>query len=426
MDFGDGTGTVPVDASNMLHTYARPGRYRITQTATDRIGRTISASAVAQVGAAFAAVAPARLLDTRNGTGAAKGRPGAHSVIRLTVTGHGVPSGATSVLLNLTAVGSAAPGYVTAYPHGRPRPTASSLDYRRGQTIANLVSVPVGANGQVDLYVSAGPVDLVADVEGYQSTAPTGPAGFFTSYLGQHGEWTNWWGAPRLAADGTRTLQVVPPELTNLQQYDMGYGATAVVLRLTVSKPGSAGYLTAYRAGTARPGTSVLNFSQGEDRSATAVVPVGPDGKVSVYAHAGRPILLSVAVEGFYAPELADSQFHVMTTPVRVLDTRTGLGHRGRLAASTDWRFRVSGAAGLPSGVTGVLVNLTAVNPTAPGSLWAWADGNHRPVEEALRYQRGQVTAGLVWLPVVNGYLRLSSDYGTLDVVADIEGYALG
>ncbi|MFD0329551.1 PKD domain-containing protein [Streptacidiphilus monticola] len=106
MDFGDGTGTVPVDASNMLHTYARPGRYRVTQTATDRIGRTISASAVAQVGAAFAAVAPARLLDTRNGTG----RPRAGRA---------------------RTVSSASPSRATAYPAGRPRSCSISRPWAR-------------------------------------------------------------------------------------------------------------------------------------------------------------------------------------------------------------------------------------------------------------------------------------------------------
>ena len=47
------------------------------------------------------------------------------------------------------------------------RPTASSLNYAKGWTGANSVTVKVGANGKVDLYNAGGPAHLIADVFGY-------------------------------------------------------------------------------------------------------------------------------------------------------------------------------------------------------------------------------------------------------------------
>ena len=47
-------------------------------------------------------------------------------------------------------------------------PTASNLNFVAGQTIPNLVVVPVGADGSIRLFNgSGGAVDLIADVAGY-------------------------------------------------------------------------------------------------------------------------------------------------------------------------------------------------------------------------------------------------------------------
>jgi hypothetical protein len=47
------------------------------------------------------------------------------------------------------------------------RPLASNLDFAPGETIPNLVVVPVGADGKIDLYNSLGTVNLIADLAGY-------------------------------------------------------------------------------------------------------------------------------------------------------------------------------------------------------------------------------------------------------------------
>jgi hypothetical protein len=67
----------------------------------------------------------------------------------------------------VTATNPTASSYVTVWPDGTARPTASSLNFTLGETIPNLVVVPVGADGAIDFYNHTGSVDLVADLEGY-------------------------------------------------------------------------------------------------------------------------------------------------------------------------------------------------------------------------------------------------------------------
>ena len=125
---------------------------------------------------AYHPVSPHRILDTRNGTGAPKGQLAGGSTIDLAVDGHGsVPaSGVSAVVLNVTVQSpTAKSGYVTAYPDGKTRPTASNINYTKGWTGANLVTVPVGSNGKVRLYNNAGHVSLIADVAGWYAANDT-------------------------------------------------------------------------------------------------------------------------------------------------------------------------------------------------------------------------------------------------------------
>jgi hypothetical protein len=116
---------------------------------------------------------PARLLDTREGNGAPPGPVGPDSVTRLHVTGRGgVPTdGVGAVVLNVTVTEATAASFVTVYPSGAERPTASNLNFLPGQTVPNLVVAKVGADGNVDLYNLQGNVHLVADVAGWFSAA---------------------------------------------------------------------------------------------------------------------------------------------------------------------------------------------------------------------------------------------------------------
>ena len=54
------------------------------------------------------------------------------------------------------------------WPSGTAQQQTSNLNFQAGQNIPNLVVVPVGADGKIQLFNgSAGSVQLVADVAGY-------------------------------------------------------------------------------------------------------------------------------------------------------------------------------------------------------------------------------------------------------------------
>ncbi|HEX5406692.1 MAG TPA: hypothetical protein VFX16_30835 [Pseudonocardiaceae bacterium] len=107
---------------------------------------------------------PTRLLDTRAGIGAL----GPDGVTALQVAGvAGIPTDATSVVLNVPGVAPTQSTFITVYPDGTTRPATSDLNVGAGRTVPNLVVVPIGANGEVDFYNHIGQTNVVADVAGY-------------------------------------------------------------------------------------------------------------------------------------------------------------------------------------------------------------------------------------------------------------------
>ena len=122
-----------------------------------------------QVAGAFGALAPSRVLDTRVAVGAL-GSAGPAGSISVQVAGRGgVPStGVAAVVMNVTAVNPSGDGFITAWASGADRPNASNLNFYQGRTVPNLVVVPVGSDGKIQLFNgSGGRVDLLADVAGY-------------------------------------------------------------------------------------------------------------------------------------------------------------------------------------------------------------------------------------------------------------------
>jgi hypothetical protein len=78
-----------------------------------------------------------------------------------------MPSNATAVVLNVTATETTAPSFLTVWPAGEARPTASNLNWVAGQTVPNLVTAKLGQGGRLSIYNLAGTVDVIADVAGY-------------------------------------------------------------------------------------------------------------------------------------------------------------------------------------------------------------------------------------------------------------------
>ena len=137
-------------------------------TATDVAGNvsTCSTTSASYAVVAFTGTAPTRVLDTRVPIGApTAAKLGAGATMTLTVPG--LPAGATAVALNVTVTNPTAGSYLSVYPGGAAQPNASNLNYVAGQTIPNMVVVPVGPGGTVTLFNAAGLVHVIADLIGY-------------------------------------------------------------------------------------------------------------------------------------------------------------------------------------------------------------------------------------------------------------------
>ena len=114
------------------------------------------------------AVAPRRLLDTREGLGARKRPIGGERRIDVTVARRaGVPENATAAVLNVTVTNVSAPSYVTVWPAGEGMPGTSNLNLLPGQTLANLVICRLGAGGALTFANKLAECDVIADVFAY-------------------------------------------------------------------------------------------------------------------------------------------------------------------------------------------------------------------------------------------------------------------
>jgi hypothetical protein len=288
---------VPVSADGAVNLYN--GSTGATQLVADVAGYYVSGTPTAP--GAFGALPPARVLDTRIGVGAPVGAVASNGVLPLQVTGHdGVPaSGVSAVVLNVTVAGSTGAGYITAYPDGTTRPTASNLNFVPGQLVPNLVVVPVGPGGVVDLYNgSPGATQLVADVAGYYLEGDPAAPGAFGALPPARVLDTRYGIGAAVGAvgpGGTLTLQV-----TGNGGVPSGGHVAAVVLNVTVAGSNGAGYITAYPADApSRPTASNLNFVPNQLVPNLVVVPVSADGKIKLYNGSSGSTQLVADVAGW-------------------------------------------------------------------------------------------------------------------------------
>ena len=78
-----------------------------------------------------------------------------------------VPANATAAIVNVTSVGSTLPSFITVWPTGQQRPTASTMNPRPGVPVPNLAYLKLGSGGQLSVFNNTGQTDFLVDVFGY-------------------------------------------------------------------------------------------------------------------------------------------------------------------------------------------------------------------------------------------------------------------
>lgn len=365
--------------------------------------------------ATYTGVIPARLLDTRvggstiDGQAVGAGPVAARSIVSVQVLGRGgVPeTNVGAVAINVTAAAPTMTSYLTVYPSGAARPTASNLNFTRDQTAANMVIVPVGADGAVAIYNEAGQTHVLVDVLGWFVAG------------GDYNGFSPMRVLDTRAASALGAASVISIPILGAAGIPAS-GVGAVVVNLTATGATATSYLTVYPSDAARPTASNLNFTAGQTVANLVVVPVGADGAIAVYNEAGRTHVL-VDVLGWFA---AGGDFNAFS-PSRLLDTRS-VG--GQVGPASVLNLGVLGRGGLPeSGVGAVAVNVTAVQPCATSYLTAYPGGTARPVASSLNFDAGQTVANLVVVPVGgDGTISLYNHAGETHLVVDVLGWFAG
>jgi hypothetical protein len=115
--------------------------------------------------AAFTAVAPHRILDTRAGPGPAAGG----TALTVDLAGAGVSTGARAAAVTVILTDTAADGYATVFPCGGAPPLASDLDYTTGSAVPAFTLAP--SNGGRFCVFTSATADIVVDLAGWLGSA---------------------------------------------------------------------------------------------------------------------------------------------------------------------------------------------------------------------------------------------------------------
>ena len=371
---------------------------------------------------------PARILDTRIGLGSPTLpiRNAETRAIQITGRGNVPASDVSAVVMNVTVTGPTAAGYLTVYPMGVTRPVASNLNFVAGQTVPNLVEVAVGDGGTVDLFAEfaggAGRADVIFDVAGWVGVAtnsmvkdglynPLTPARIMDTRTGL----------------GVRKGAVGAGQLVTLNLFNAGgvpsSGVSAVILNVTVTGPTAPSYVTVYPADAQRPTASNLNFTAGQTVPNRVIVKLGAGGQVSFYNAAGNVHVIA-DVGGWFTDSTSNFGGARFTgvPPYRFVDSRDPA--IGPLDGGTVYQVGIVDHNGDPiTGVSAVVFNVTATNPTAASFLTLWPDGPLPPVSD-LNFTAGQTVPNLVVLKLgPNATFNIYNAAGRTDIVMDVVGY---
>ena len=120
----------------------------------------------------FYAVAPCRVLDTRDAAGVTSGQPigGGTTQIVGSAGTCGIPSTARALAANVTVTQPAAEGYLVLHPADEAKPTASTVHFAAGRTRASNTHLKLSTDGLGQVAIaneSLGSTHVILDVSGY-------------------------------------------------------------------------------------------------------------------------------------------------------------------------------------------------------------------------------------------------------------------
>jgi len=419
VDWGDGIKDFATG-----HVYANPGTYEIVVTATDFSGQSVSAAPIwFTAGLGTRIDQPVRSYDSRTSRSVA-----ANATVRLAAADlepFAVKDTTNkSVTVTVTVVHPQKAGWIIAYPEGATRPTASTLNFTAGQTVANVTDVVAGSNGYIDFYnASPGTIDLLVDTIadqtvngmmpvpgtiGYStptSYVPVDPVRVLDTRTGFGGQRTVIGHSfPTISLDGT-------PGLPN------NFSGVAV-FNIATTNTRSAGYLSVADDTRNVPTTSVSNWAKGQTVS-NLVLARALGGEVWLYNGGAGDADFVVDLVGYYAywGVGPNGAYYLPAQPARLLDTRSG----PQLAPGQTITAHVPTSA---ANTVAAELNLTATGATGGGYLIVYPHGHNRPTASSINFTANTSVANatIMRLGSNNSIDIYNGGSHPVDVLVDLEG----
>lgn len=219
-------------------------------------------------------------------------------------------------------------------------------------------------------------------------------------------------GASRLVGQVSKRIQITGRGVVPA-------GASAISANFTVADTGGAGYLTVWNCASERPVVATLNFGSRDTVPNGATVPLDSTGGICVYSPVGAELI--VDVNGYYSPS-GVGRF-TQLQPVRLMDTRSGLGASGRLHAGETVALQVGGTNGIPSGAAAVTLNVASVDAATAGYVTVFPCDQPRPFTASLNPVPGRVKPNLVITPLAADGTVCFYTLRDVDLVVDATGY---
>ena len=223
----------------------------------------------------------------------------------------------------------------------------------------------------------------------------------------------------RLNLGATRVLGGIQKRIQIAGRGAVPNGAQAISANFTIVDSDIGSYLSVWNCAAARPTVSTLNFDVGETVPNGASVPLDAAGGICVFSPASADLI--VDVNGYYDAN-ATGRFAAVV-PVRLMDTRIGLGAPARLPMGSTTALQVSGAAGIPGGAIAVMLNVTSVFPSFAGFVTVYPCNADRPTVSSLNPFPWLIKPNNVVAPVAPDGTVCIFASTDVDLVVDITGY---
>ena len=427
-DFGDG-GTSALQ--NPTHTF-NPGTWTVALTVTNAVGtntltKTDYVDVSVPTAATYTGLDPTRVLDTRVNNGL-NGKFSSDNPRTFQVAGRlGIPSNAVAITGNLTVVNQSAAGYVSLGPTSTATPTSSTLNFPKGDTRGNAVTVALDGIGNLSAVFKSSPgatTHLILDVTGFfvRDTAGASYHAFDPARVLDTRVGTGLSG--KFSDSSPRTFMVwgsggVPS------------GAVAVTGNLTVVGQSKAGYLSLGPSVSSSPSFSTINFPKGDTRGNAVTVKLDGSGNLSaVYKGSpGATTELVFDVTGYFTQDLTGTRY-VALEPVRLLDTRTGNGLSGKFVSGTVRDWNIAGLSGVPADAAAVTGNLTVVGQSKAGYVSLGPTVSSSPSFSTINFPTGDVRGNSVSVALSDtaptGHLAAvykAATGATTNLILDVTGY---